>query len=464
MTAHLAPTFNAGTQFFTNQGVVLAGGLVYVYVAGSTTPTNSWTTSAQSVANANPIVLDSAGRMTGPVWIDDTITYKFVLKTSAGVTVATLDYVTGINGTNQTMSQWVDGGATPTYISTTSFSVPGDLTATFQVGRRVQATVTAGTVYSTIASRSYGAGITTVTVVNDSTVLDSGLSDVNVGIVTPIGSSISTASIGDFASVIATDAQTQLYQAFLTGGSATAYTLTPSPVIAALAANQRFRVKFHVANTGATPTLAVNGLTAKNLKVYGTTGVKENPAIGAFAINLLTDVEYDGTDYVVLDQIPRAATSAVTGTRVTNTAASAALAEFTPVTLAWDTETWDDGNWHDNVTNNSRITVTATGRYRLTVGLNFNVDTGGTYSNALRGSVKVLKNGSLLQTYAGPALSIYSVAFFNGSNVGQLFVNFTDQLLLTAADYLQIQAEAGDHAATITVLSAGSFFALELIV
>lgn len=98
--------------------------------------------------------------------------------------------------------------------------------------------------------------------------------------------------------------QAQTFTAFTTAGTTTAYTLTTVPAAAALVANQRYRVKFNAANTTTTPTLAINGLAATALKVYDSYGVKTNPAIGAIALNMLSDVEYDGTDYVVLDQLP----------------------------------------------------------------------------------------------------------------------------------------------------------------
>lgn len=65
---------------------------------------------------------------------------------------------------------------------------------------------------------------------------------------------------------------------------------------AGLIVNERYRVKFN-ATSGASPTLAVNGLTAKNIKQYNDLGVKAAPVI---KINMLVDVEYDGTDYVIL--------------------------------------------------------------------------------------------------------------------------------------------------------------------
>ncbi len=66
---------------------------LYSYAAGTTTPQNTYTTSALSVANANPVVLDSAGRAT--VFVSPTLSYKFVLKTAADVDIYTVDSVVG---------------------------------------------------------------------------------------------------------------------------------------------------------------------------------------------------------------------------------------------------------------------------------------------------------------------------------------------------------------------------------
>jgi hypothetical protein len=97
MTVNLSMLAGAGAQFFDNSGVILSGGLVYTYAAGTTTPQATYTTSSGGTAHANPIVLDSAGRVPsgGEVWLTDGVAYKFVLKTSAAVTIATYDNVTG---------------------------------------------------------------------------------------------------------------------------------------------------------------------------------------------------------------------------------------------------------------------------------------------------------------------------------------------------------------------------------
>jgi hypothetical protein len=97
MTVNLSMFAGAGAQFFDNNGGILSGGLVYTYAAGTTTPQATYTTSAGNVAHTNPIVLNSAGRVAsgGEIWLTDAVAYKFVLETSAAVTIATYDNVTG---------------------------------------------------------------------------------------------------------------------------------------------------------------------------------------------------------------------------------------------------------------------------------------------------------------------------------------------------------------------------------
>lgn len=99
----------------------------------------------------------------------------------------------------------------------------------------------------------------------------------------------------------ASDLQGQTKTAFTTAGTAPAFTLTPSPAIGAYAANQRFRVSFNAAGITGSNTLNVSGHGAKNLKQYDSTGTKVS---GVIASGQLADVEYDGTDFVILDPLP----------------------------------------------------------------------------------------------------------------------------------------------------------------
>lgn len=87
----------AGAQFLDNNGDPLTGGKLYSYGAGTTTPKTTYTTVAGNVAHANPIILDSAGRVPagGEIWLTDGDSYKFALYTSTDVLVATYDNITG---------------------------------------------------------------------------------------------------------------------------------------------------------------------------------------------------------------------------------------------------------------------------------------------------------------------------------------------------------------------------------
>lgn len=108
MAVFLSPVGGVAAQFFTNDGVPLAGGLIYTYAAGTSTPADSFTSNAGDIAHSNPIVLDSAGRVpSGEIWLTDGVTYKFVLKDSNDALLATYDNIVGINSNfvNYTSSQ-----------------------------------------------------------------------------------------------------------------------------------------------------------------------------------------------------------------------------------------------------------------------------------------------------------------------------------------------------------------------
>jgi hypothetical protein len=55
-----------------------------------------------TIANSNPIVLDSSGRLPNEVWLTYGYNYKFVVKTSAATTLGTYDNLYGIIGVANT--------------------------------------------------------------------------------------------------------------------------------------------------------------------------------------------------------------------------------------------------------------------------------------------------------------------------------------------------------------------------
>ena len=96
MTVLLSPIGNSMTPFMGLDNLPLAGGLLYTYQAGTTTPLATYTGVDGLIACPNPIVLGVNGIAPTPIWLLSTYNYKFVLATSANVTLYTYDNISGI--------------------------------------------------------------------------------------------------------------------------------------------------------------------------------------------------------------------------------------------------------------------------------------------------------------------------------------------------------------------------------
>jgi hypothetical protein len=109
-------------QFFTSQGAPLSGGRLYTCLPGTTcgpgtvTPKATYTDASGATTNANPVIMDSAGRAN--VWL--TGFYKVALYDSAGNLIYTVDNVSAAGGSG-------GGGVAPLYYDTTGLSVTKDL-------------------------------------------------------------------------------------------------------------------------------------------------------------------------------------------------------------------------------------------------------------------------------------------------------------------------------------------------
>jgi hypothetical protein len=116
-----------GAQIFDNIGNPLAGGKIYTYLAGTTTPIAVYTTEAANVAHPNPIILDSAGRVpTGEIWLKegDAQYYKFVVSTSADIVQNTYDFVPGTYN-SQILNTFIADLAAPNGASLVGFIQTG---------------------------------------------------------------------------------------------------------------------------------------------------------------------------------------------------------------------------------------------------------------------------------------------------------------------------------------------------
>lgn len=130
MAVNLSPVGGVAAQFFNNNGVILTGGKIYTYTAGTSTPQVTYTSSSGTTAHSNPIILDASGRVpSGEIWLTDGLSYKFVIKDSNDVLIGTYDNVIGINSnfvnfTNQQEIQTATAGQTVFTLTTTQYQ-PG---------------------------------------------------------------------------------------------------------------------------------------------------------------------------------------------------------------------------------------------------------------------------------------------------------------------------------------------------
>jgi hypothetical protein len=97
MSINISYLAGAGAQFFDSNGDPLAGGLLYTYNAGTTTPVSTYTSRSGAAFNTNPIVLNSSGRTPAEIWLEGGVLYKFVLKDSTFVQIGSYDNIPAVN-------------------------------------------------------------------------------------------------------------------------------------------------------------------------------------------------------------------------------------------------------------------------------------------------------------------------------------------------------------------------------
>jgi len=286
---------------FHQAGVPYSGGKVYFYEPGTSNLKDTYTDQAGGTANANPVILDSEGE--ADIWLNGF--YKVNIKTSDDVQVTgyPIDNVSsGSAATSSSVTEWTSPGDTPTYISTTQFSVLGDQSTVYQAYRRVRVTVGASTYYGVITVVAY-VTVTTVTVTLDTGSLGASLSVVDVGILTATNPAIpeSTRKVADATAaghaVNAGQVQDGVLVNIADTGAADVYVGTLAPAITAYTTRMRFALVIANANLTTTPTVNLNSLGAKTIKRPGGSALN----IGDLPTGHIADFWYDGTDVILLN-------------------------------------------------------------------------------------------------------------------------------------------------------------------
>ncbi len=99
-------------------GKPYAGALLYTYVPTTTTLRTTYTTSALSVEQANPVVADAGGKF-GDIWADINTPFRVVVKNSTGAVT--------LNDTDNLYPQGAATNAAPQALTTTTALDSGDL-------------------------------------------------------------------------------------------------------------------------------------------------------------------------------------------------------------------------------------------------------------------------------------------------------------------------------------------------
>lgn len=323
--AFLSPIFNL--PFITDvDGNPLAGGHIYQYEGGSSSVLKTtFTSEDESVANENPIVLNSAGQLPAgiAIWLTEGEEYNLVLTEADGTTVLKgFDevqgvYVPPVPGVGPSVIWVLTPGAV--YLSPTSFLVTSNVVTEYAVGNRVRLTMTGGFQYGTVSSVLFSSPNTTVNIVNDGATLNPSLSAAEHSVLIAPGKTVDAAGVSYFQSLpystsgtvgnklklvdsaIATlNTRVDALRKVWTSSGTTTITISPVPAITAYSSDQVFTVLFTGAATGAT-TININGVGAASLKSYNPAGLKQDPIIAA---NTISDIAYDGADFILLDSAP----------------------------------------------------------------------------------------------------------------------------------------------------------------
>ena len=332
----LSPVFNI-PAFTDSDGNPLAGGKIFAYEAGSfSTLKDTFSTQAGDVANANPIVLDSAGCLPAGVniWLTPNEAYNLVLTEADGTTVIkSFDNVTGIpagssggGGTLDGVWVIVEGG---TFLSPTSFLVTGNQVANFVVGNRARLQLSTGYVYGTVTGSSFSTNTTVTVQLDAGATLNASLDEAAYSLLIQNGKTVdagavsfsdlpynTSGSVGyrirvqdqEIAAIESLRARGTLVHT--ASGSGGVFYISPTPAVGTNVTAAIWTVRFTNAGS-ATNTFNIVGFTAgaKPLKQYDSSGALVDAVVTA---GLISDVGWNNAEgcWMLLDTLPGGAAPA----------------------------------------------------------------------------------------------------------------------------------------------------------
>lgn len=264
-----------------NSGQPLANGKVYTYAAGTTNPISLFTASDKSTSATNPLILDGNGK--AQVWADGR--YKFVVKTSADVTLYTLDNL--LYGFDDTTVLY--GGTSTGAANAQIVSVPATVTS-YANGQTVS--FIAGFTNTGATTLQFNS-LSAISLVKGPTPSSLQAGDLIAGQMYTATYHGGSFRLTDYPTV----ADVQQSRFALAGSVAGTNTITASlsPAPSAYETGQVVRFKAANSTTGAA-TLNLNSLGAKAIQYNNSALVN-----GEIGQNLYHEAVYDGTQFQLLN-------------------------------------------------------------------------------------------------------------------------------------------------------------------
>lgn len=192
--------------------------------------------------------------------------------------------------------------------------------------------------------------------------------------------------------------------------------------------------------TNKTATATSNNITAKSLH-SATTVVDVSASTAPTSGQVLTATGGTAATW----QTPSA--GAFSGASVTT--AGGTITTNTTISVAWNGESFDTGTYHDNSTNNERLTAPSTGYYLVTCTISHTSSSATIYS-----SLQLRVDGSTIVASTGSIAS-------NGLSTGGFTVSAI--VYLTSTQYVEARLSAQASGLTYTYSATGSYFSIAKI-
>jgi hypothetical protein len=264
-----------------NNGQPLAAGKVFTYAAGTTTPVSLFTAADKSTSATNPLILDAYGK--AQVWADGR--YKFVVKTSADVTLYTLDNL--LYGFDDTTVLY--GGTSTGSANAQVVSVPATVTS-YANGQTIS--FVAGYTNTGATTLQFNS-LSAVSLVKGATPSSLQAGDLIAGQLYTATYHGGAFRLTDYPTVA--DVQGERFQTLASVAGTNTITGNLSPALTAYETGQHVRFKAANTTTGAT-TLNINSLGARAVQYNNAALVN-----GEIAQNVYHNAVYDGTQFQLLN-------------------------------------------------------------------------------------------------------------------------------------------------------------------